>query len=204
MKRLTTICLITGFLIISSPAMALVTVDFEGTPDTYHYKGGYEGLGEYYSGLDFGNNALIYDWTLHHGYYGPGEFIPHSGTAVIGASHSIQVDFRGFTTSYVEAWYTTSCYDTDGFSLTAYDVSGDLLDSSFASENLRTNSLISVSSPGSDIAYVVFSQVSGDLFTLDDFAYGSNARAVVPVPGAVLLGGIGVTLVGWLRRRRTL
>jgi hypothetical protein len=199
MRKIKTILFLAALALISiNQAKALTTVDFEGVPTTYYRWYENENLNGYYTGLKFEPDATILDKVIGDG-YDYFDYPPHSGNAVLVSDSMpyIRVDFVDSTANYVEMWYTTTTTST--FYLEAYDSSDNLLASSTGQYNKGTNSFISVSAD--NIAYVKLHD-SGNYFTIDDFGYETGA--VIPAPGAILLSGIGIGIVGWLRRRGTL
>jgi len=64
--------------------------------------------------------------------------------------------------------------------------------------NVMTMSWLIVPNPQSEMITFGFAGTGGyiDYITVDTLC-------VVPVPGAIILGGIGISLVGWMRRRKS-
>jgi hypothetical protein len=78
--------------------------------------------------------------------------------------------------------------------LSVYNSGGVLLESHVLTPGLNIYAVIT--RPFYDISRI---ELAGEFFAADDLQFN-----VIPAPGAILLGGIGAGLVGWLRRRRTL
>jgi hypothetical protein len=78
--------------------------------------------------------------------------------------------------------------------LSVYDSVGILLESHTVTTG--TNVYAVITRGTYDISRL---EISGDFFAIDDLQFNA-----IPAPGAILLGSIGVGLVGWLKRRRTI
>jgi len=78
--------------------------------------------------------------------------------------------------------------------LSVYDSTGSLLESHQVAPDGNVYPVITRGAY--DISRLV---ITGDWFGIDDLQFNA-----IPAPGAFLLGSIGVGLVGWLRKQRTL
>ena len=78
--------------------------------------------------------------------------------------------------------------------LSVFNSGGTLLESYVLTSGANIYAVIT--RPFYDISRI---EIKGEFFAVDDLQFNT-----IPAPGAILLGGIGVGVVSWLRRRRTL
>ena len=198
MKRLMTICAVAGlFLMNSVPAMAVVTIDFEdweGTSDLQNIYDHYAALGVIFEDQAWatGDAKQSLNW--------PG-FPPYSGdwVAVNYFANAADGSDLYFSTpvTYVSGYFTTNTLLT----FEIYDTSNTLVGSTTLNPNYvgvgTPNAFLQLSYAGG-IAMARFVDY-GNNWVMDNLTFQP-----IPAPGAILLGSIGVGLVGWLRRRKTL
>ncbi len=186
-------------------------------------------LGSFYSGITFTAGPSAQDWIaadISTGAYnasswpsgtsyGSGQYWVFDNasawTGIVGGDG--RIDFDNQDATYFETGY--SAFSSGGGTalfMDAYRADGTLIDSDSGASNLRfTDS--NASGPGTlrvdwngvdHIAWVTIHD-TGNFWTIDNMttnASGITASAgIIPVPGAVWLGAVGLSMVGWLRKR---
>ena len=195
----------TTYLSLTSPYILAfgATVDtFDGTRPG----GTYDGSWAIYTGDVSGKASAPYNAEILP--YGK-EDTPYLSVpkAVTDDPQTATVDFGGGSYDYLGLmWGSMDNYNkiyflsggVDGSvvgTITGSDVSRD--SASGGQEDWENNAYVNI-----------FSTVAFDAIRIESTSYAFEldnlAVGVIPAPGAILLGSIGVALVGWMRRRRTL
>jgi len=193
MKKLITFCVVVGLLSITNYAAAIPTYyellpinqsldnyPFTGTSITHTYTHTYDGSVDplvYGSVIGSATLTIVADGVL-----GPG------GTATPADGQQDEVSLSldgGGSWDFLGYLQMLPDYYSTGETTTEFDLGSYLLD-------LEGGATLDVKVGVED--YWEFELKTSELTIV----------SAIPAPGAILLGSIGVGLVGWLRRRRTL
>ncbi|MHC4571435.1 MAG: hypothetical protein ACYS0C_05090 [Planctomycetota bacterium] len=209
MKKLITICTIFTVMVMVAPvANAMVTIDFEdlglAPGQSLHPADDVPIISRGFSFTPTSNTQFS---DVHAGnalsnypYNGTTVMVTHDETVMMEATNGtsftlFSFDFAGYPTdnevpfSLQASNGTVANYTPDG-----------LVDGPGGDPDFQTFTLPAGFTNITSVLFIHTGQgTTQGLFGLDNL----NAN-VIPAPGAILLSSIGVSLVGWLRRRRTL
>jgi hypothetical protein len=136
---------------------------------------------------------------------------PHlfwGGPSSINNDHYFRADFNpgafAEDVSLVFIGNATDVADPDYGVLEAYDAGGTLVDSAFTGALFKDDTETLTVADAGGIAYILAFGANVDSVKDHSLGLDSMEWTAIPAPGAILLGSIGIGLVGWLRRRRTL
>ena len=202
MKKLVTICIL-SVLMSTGAANAAFTLTFDELPTQP-----VDGLS--YMGVTFGFKVggSPSDDAIYHG-IGPGTLTYLQDPSLEGTTAGILTLDFSTPTDQLEFGVALSTYNAaaPGYAVRLYDQSYQLLDTYFGNTSpliLWSEDQYTYSGTPVSRAVIGFNDQAASRFALDNLTFNSNSINSIPAPGAVLLGSIGLGLVNWLRRRRTM
>jgi hypothetical protein len=200
MKKLVAICMLVG-LFSTGAVNAAVTLTFDELPMQP-----VDGLS--YNGITFGFRVGGYSSTdaTYNG-VGPGDLVYLQGTTLEGTTAGIlTLDFET-PTDVLEFGVALNSYEavSPAYVVRLYDPSYTPIDTIYGNTSplvLWSEGQFTYSGTTVGRAVIGFNEQAVSRFALDNLTF--NPGNSIPAPGAVFLGGFGLGLVNWLRRRRTL